>query len=374
MRDGQSLLEQVLSCCGAELTAEQLHRLLGTASGKRFEQLVAGLVERDAARAIAELDGAVSEGVDVGQLLEQLLGYFRDVMVAGIGCSADSFLHATSGDEARVKTAATQLGLENVLAVMQIIDHTLGRMRLSTHARTLAEVAIVRICSLENLEDLSTLVAAVRSGAVSSAPSTASRIAPPVRPAAAAYSSSGDGGQKKNLSEAGAVGNAAAHESNGDQSHELSAQRDETQTDAESPAAVNAAEPIELTSENVTALWQQALDGLSNMASDQAGLADSVLLAGPRRVVVRFPRKYQSCKLYCERPEQAAMLQRRLMEIVGPPVQIEFVVDESIVEAAPTQRAAPPRPRTAERAQQPFVKKAMELFGASSIRVEEPPG
>jgi DNA polymerase-3 subunit gamma/tau len=246
-------------------------------------------------------------------------------------------------------------------------------MRLSTHARTLAEVAIVRICSLENLEDLSTLVAAVRSGAVSAAPSAAPRITPPVRPPAA-YNASGDGGQKKNLSEAGASGHAPAHESNGERSYESAAPSDAPQPDAEAPVVATAAQPIELTSDNVAALWQQALDGLSNMASDQAGLADSVVLAGPRRVVVRFPRKYQSCKLYCERPEQAAMLQRRLMEVVGPPVQLEFVVDESIVEAAPTQRAAPPRPRTAERAQQPFVKKAMELFGATSIRVEEPPG
>ncbi|RIK82603.1 MAG: DNA polymerase III subunit gamma/tau [Planctomycetota bacterium] len=350
MRDGQSLLEQVLSCCGTELTAEHLHRLLGTASGKRFEQLVACLVDRDAADSLAQLDGAVAEGADVGQLLEQLLGYFRDVMAAGVGCSAASFLHATSGDELRVKAAAQQLGLETVLAIMQIVDQTLARMRQSTHGRTLAEVAIVRICNLENLEDLATLAAAVRSGAVSAAPPGGQRLPPP-RPTAAPLTSPSYE-QKKNVVESSGNGQAA------------------TPSDEPSPAP---AEPVELTAENVSAIWQQALDGITDMVADQAALADSVSLAAPRRVVVRFAWKYNSCKLSCERPDKAAILQRRLADVVGAPVQLEFAVDEPTNELAASARAAPSRPRTAERANHPFVRRAMELFGASSIRVDEPP-
>ncbi|MEX2186207.1 MAG: DNA polymerase III subunit gamma/tau [Pirellulales bacterium] len=361
MRDGQSLLEQVLSCCGKELTAEQLHRLLGTASGKRFEQLVSHLVERNAAGALAELDGAVAEGADVGQMLEQLLGYFRDVMAAGVGCPATAFLHATSGDEPRVRAAAEQLGVETVLAIMQIVDHTLARLRLSTHSRTLAEIAVVRICCLENLEDLAALVAAVRSGAVAAGPAAAQRLTPPARSHASSPGSHSSAAyeQKKNVTDAvdGAGASTQAAESAGKES-------------AGGPAVADAA--VELTSDTVSTLWQRALDGLSDLVADQAALADGVTLAGERRVVVRFPRKYNSCKLFCERPEQTATLARRLAELAGGAVQLEFVVDETAVEPNSAARTASPRARTAERAQDPFVRRAMELFGASSIRVDEP--
>jgi DNA polymerase III subunit gamma/tau len=356
MRDGQSLLEQVLSCCGAELTAEHLHRLLGTASGKRFDQLVECLVQRDAAGALAQLDGAVAEGADVGQLLEQLLGYFRDVMVAGVGCSSASFLHATSGDESRVKAAAAQLGVETVLAVMQIVDHTLARMRQSTHGRTLAELAVVRVCKLENLEDLAALAAAVRSGAVSTASvpaSTAPQRLPSPRMAASPMPSSAPE-QKKSVAD---ERNDATHA---------------TTSDEPPTTAPASAEPIELTAENVASLWQQALSGVTDMVADQAALADSVALSGPRRVAVRFPWKYDSCKQSCERPDKAALFQRRLAELVGNPVQIEFVVDAPTNEPAATARAAPPRQRTSERANHPYVRRAMDLFGASNIRVDEP--
>ncbi len=370
MRDGQSLLEQVLSCCGKELTSEQLHRLLGTASGKRFEQLVSHLVERDAAGALTELDAAVAEGADVGQMLEQLLGYFRDVMAAGVGCPTTAYLHATSGDEPRVKAAAEQLGVETVLAIMQIVDHTLARLRLSTHARTLVEIAAVRICNLENLEDLSTLVAAVRSGAVATAPTTSSAPGQRLPPPARSYTSRGPAPaaeQKKNNLADASVGAAPSHDAAETTSD---SPPDSSSTSPDAPAA--AAEPIELTSDNAASLWQNALDGLSDLVADQAALADGVTLAGPRRLLVRFPRKYNSCKLFCERPEQAATLVRRLAEVVGGVVQLEFAVDEANSEPTSVPPPMSARARTAERAQDPFVRRAMELFGASSIRVDEP--
>ena len=95
--------------------------------------------------AIAELDAALAEGVDVGQLLEQLLGYFRDCMAAAVGCPADTFLHTSAAEHEQLIAAGKQLGLETILAIMQILDHTLSRLRYSTQGRTLAEMALVRI-------------------------------------------------------------------------------------------------------------------------------------------------------------------------------------------------------------------------------------
>jgi DNA polymerase-3 subunit gamma/tau len=62
------------------------------------------------------------------------------------------------------------LGLQTVLAMVQLLDHTAARLRMSLHGRTLVEMAIVRICELENLDDLASLVAEVRGGAASVAP------------------------------------------------------------------------------------------------------------------------------------------------------------------------------------------------------------
>ena len=50
---------------------------------------------------------------------------------------ADLLLHTTAADADRVKQFGSSLGLETLLAVAQILDQTLVRMRQSTHVRTL---------------------------------------------------------------------------------------------------------------------------------------------------------------------------------------------------------------------------------------------
>jgi DNA polymerase-3 subunit gamma/tau len=327
MRDSQSLLEQVLSCCDQRLTAADVHALVGTAASGRIDALVNHLADRNAASALAELDAAVAEGVDVGQLVDQLIGYFRDALVAAVGGSPDVFLHATSGQTERVSQVGRQFGLETLLAVMQILDQALVRMRQSTHNRTLAEMALVRICNLENLDELASLAAGLRGGAQ---PATGAAPAPTV---------------KKKL-DADAVSVAAA----------------------EAPTAAH----CPLTSESVTSVWQQALAGMNDIVADQAAFCDRVTLAAPGRLVVSFKPKYGAFKQFCERPEQVSKLQRAVEGVSGEKVRIEFTLLDEPVEATPTApvRQVSSRQLIAEKSQHPLVRRAIELFDATPIRVD----
>ena len=153
MRDGQSLLEQLLAFAPERIGLADVHGMLGTAGDQRLGQLIEHLVARDAAGAISDLDAAMSQGVDVGLLLEQLFGYFRDCMTAAVGCPAETFLYASPSAGEQVIASGKALGLHTILAAMQIVDQTLSRLRQSTQSRILAELALVRICALEDLDE-----------------------------------------------------------------------------------------------------------------------------------------------------------------------------------------------------------------------------
>ena len=122
MRDSQSLLEQLLSFASERITVADVHGMLGTAGDQRLTAIVKHLVERNAAAALGELTATAKEGVDVAQLIEQLFGYFRDCMVAAVGCPADTFLYALTANSGDVIEAGRRLGLQTILAVMQILD------------------------------------------------------------------------------------------------------------------------------------------------------------------------------------------------------------------------------------------------------------
>ncbi|HEY6563165.1 MAG TPA: DNA polymerase III subunit gamma/tau, partial [Pirellulaceae bacterium] len=159
LRDSQSLLEQVLSSTSERITESTIHQLLGTARHQQVHDLVEALVHRNAGQAIACVDQAIHDGVEVGQLCEQLLTLLRDVMVAAVDGSSELLLSARAESLSDLKAWSDRWGLATVLSSLQILEQTLSRMRMSMHRRALLEIAIVQIANLENLAELIQLLA-----------------------------------------------------------------------------------------------------------------------------------------------------------------------------------------------------------------------
>jgi DNA polymerase-3 subunit gamma/tau len=162
MRDSQSLLDQLLAVAGGTIEAQDVTRLLGIASAERLSGLVRALVERDTEAALAELTAAIDGGAEVGQILDQIVGFVRDIMVTAVGCSPDQLLYALPAQADEVAVFSRRLGVQTILAIAQILDHTAARMRTSIDGRTLMELAVVRICHLDDLDDLASLAATLR--------------------------------------------------------------------------------------------------------------------------------------------------------------------------------------------------------------------
>src|SRR5262249_39311617 len=87
MRDAQSLLDQLLAFSGARLSANQVNQLLGTADDERVMALVDAIVKRQAKEALQSIATAAEEGLALGELLDQLIVYWRDLML--IQCAGE---------------------------------------------------------------------------------------------------------------------------------------------------------------------------------------------------------------------------------------------------------------------------------------------
>jgi DNA polymerase III subunit gamma/tau len=161
MRDSQSLLEQVMSFSSGELTVQTVHAMLGTADDARLHELGKTLAAGDARVALVLIDRACGEGVAAGQLTEQLLGYFRDLLTATVGCPAEMQRHTGESLHEELRDLGQQWGLQTVLAIVGMIDQVLSRIRHSLHGRVLLEAALVQICHLPNLQQVADLAASL---------------------------------------------------------------------------------------------------------------------------------------------------------------------------------------------------------------------
>jgi DNA polymerase-3 subunit gamma/tau len=339
MRDSQSLLEQLLAFAPERITVADIHGMLGTAGEERLSAIVKHLVDRNAAAALGELAVAAHEGVEATQLVEQLFGYFRDCMAASVGCPAESFLYASAPGGGEVAEAGRRLGLQTILAAMQILDQTLSRMRLSTQSRVLAELALVRICRLEELDELADWIAALQSAGQA--------VAPAGGPPAAVQ-----------------------------QQAKLPAPADRGPAPAAGSAKKNIEDAPRLTAETAAEVWSRALEAMPGLVAEQAKQFSRVELSAPNRLLVFFSPKYALARSACQRPDQATRFAQALGDVTGGPVRVEFLLTEDEPSggepAAAPQRAVSPHQRLLEVGRHPMIRRAGELFGAQPINLEEP--
>src|SRR5262245_15196686 len=175
MRDSQSLFDQLLAFGGKVIKAADVHRLLGTAPDERLVELGAALLGRDRARVLAMLDQGLQSGVQPGELTDQLLAYFRDLMVLACGASEGLLLSVADEQRGALQKQSTAGGLQTILAAAQILAETKNRMRGAAFSRVLLELALVRIATLDQLDNLADLIGQLRPGkAVSGGPSAPS--------------------------------------------------------------------------------------------------------------------------------------------------------------------------------------------------------
>ncbi|HYW81064.1 MAG TPA: hypothetical protein VE890_15895, partial [Thermoguttaceae bacterium] len=133
---------------------------------------------------------------------------------------------------------------------------------------------------------------------------------------------------------------------------------------------------VELTPENVAKLWNEAIERISGMVAEHAKLYDRVILADKDHLAISFKAGYAFQKSFCERPEQVGRFQAAMQEVTGRPVRVEFTLAEGASDAtttaAPSARPVSQHQRLREIDEHPMVHRAMELFGAQPMRVDDP--
>lgn len=390
MRDSQSLLEQLLAFGSKQITVSDVHGLLGTAGSERIQRLVGHLINRDPAAALAELDRGIGEGVDVGQLLEQLLGHFRDVLAATVGCPPDSMIYVTVNEQQAAQEAAKHLGPDTTMAILQILDQALGRLKFVTYPRVIAELALVRICRLDELESLPELIsqlnaggAGAGSGGATSAgvaakkkfeltPEAVSAQAPTSRIQAptptpiqrSATEANGQADHSKNGTSAASPMRSQSSAVDLDQVNSALAEVDD-----ESPGVPSVVEQGDELS-----LWKSVATQLGGLAAEMALQVERVVRPSDRQLVAFFPAKYNSCKRFCERADVFGKLRQLIAEALGQEVNLKFEVVE---EKGKDQDQAASRPtnmrqRMFQISQRPYVRQVMEMFDATVERVDSP--
>jgi DNA polymerase-3 subunit gamma/tau len=362
MRDSQSLLEQMLSFGGKHITVDEVHAMLGTADESRLALFAECMVRRDAARAITELNSAIADGVDPGQLAEQFLGYLRDVMTVAIGAPAELVRTADPSNVSDLKAYGNAWGLSTLLSAIQLLDESIVKMKHSVQSRILLEVALVQICTLADLQSIADIAQGI-----------ALNLNPSAGPKRAELPSVQAPSEKKNSEQApAAIAPAATEPTEGGEVVESSdVKKKEPQNLDPSQETPEVAEPRQQ-------LAVVALE-LEGLARQLASLALEVVEHPEGRWKVRLAKEAEWTFSKFTSPENLRKLTEGLMRLTGRQIELDFVVTDEPMpqqqgvrdqEPKPTQGVSQPQ-RIREMMATDLIKRFIDVLGGEVVKVED---
>ncbi len=144
MRDALSLLDLVIAQ-GGEITKEVVTQRIGLVGREHLFALAQAVAYGNGGEVLEVAQSLWERSVDYLRLCEQLIGFYRDVMVAGAVQEPGELISCLPDELEGFRTLARQMGMEGVMGCLTVLQDTLARMGRGAQRRTELEAALVRM-------------------------------------------------------------------------------------------------------------------------------------------------------------------------------------------------------------------------------------
>lgn len=340
MRDAQSLLDQALAFSSGKLLRDDVNRLIGMVDEERILELAEAVVGGDAAKALNHLDKACERGLQMGELVEQMMTCWRDMMVLNSCGALPGDTMVSTANQQRFADIAKSVSLDNILAGMDVFSLTRSRLKNTHQPRMMVELGLIRVSRLKDLMSVAQLIAQIQSGGLVAPVGTKG---PPTLPP--------EGLKKKFLTDVIKAGLAPG----------------EIPTHG-------------LTEETLGGIWPQVLSGVGPMLGNELKKAGLPAISGPYALVLEFPKEYNQAMELCQEPGRTNRIQEVLLKLTAQPWQVRMVLGSASSSGTPSRIPAqvveqePPKPRENTKLiaeKDPLVQRALEVFNAQIVRADQ---
>lgn len=151
MRDGLSLLDQVIAFGGKTIRHHDLETLLGAVPQERVRAMVEAVIDQNSAKALQVIAGLLDQGHDVRAYCADLVEYVRNMLVAAVvpaGPELRGLIEVTDEDLTQLARDAEQFSVEHLQELFRLWAAAEDHLRVSAHPRFVLETAAVRATRL----------------------------------------------------------------------------------------------------------------------------------------------------------------------------------------------------------------------------------
>ncbi len=146
MRDAISLLEL---CSGKreKITVEKVNEAVGSTGRDSIAKCVRAVAEKDHETIFSEIAGVVSSSKDLSVFWQDLINFYRDILIYKTASSADKYLDLTEAESEQLAELSSLFTREMIIYHSKLLDEALYTMqRQSSLKRACAELTLIRMC------------------------------------------------------------------------------------------------------------------------------------------------------------------------------------------------------------------------------------
>jgi len=145
MRDAISLLEL---CAGTQnkVTVESANETLGSGGRQNIENTVRAIAKGNFDAIFAAINEVVSSSKDITVFWQELISYYRDMLVMKTTASADKYLDLTEVESEQLKKSCELFTKQTLLWHCRVLDDTLIAMQKAGNSkRVVAEMSLIKM-------------------------------------------------------------------------------------------------------------------------------------------------------------------------------------------------------------------------------------
>lgn len=340
MRDAQSLLDQALSFSNGKITRDEVHRLIGAVDENHIMDLAEAILKGESAKVLELMDQTNSKGLQMGELVEQMISFWRDLMVFVSSNQIPPDASIATSQHDRFKNMARAIPLDTVLAGLDVLSLTKMRLKATHQPRIMVEFGLIRLSRLANLIPVQQILQQLQSGGIPTVGQTPNQQ----------QAASPEGLKKKLINESGGI----------------------ILPQSEQPE-------VRLSSENISSIWPQVIESTGPMLGNELKKSGTPAISGPNALVIEFSRQYNQALEYCSDPARILRIQNALGKITGQSWVVrvaskvvtnpEELVEETPAVVEPVVSKPKVNPKDAAE-KEPLVQRALEIFNAQIVRVD----
>src|SRR6266516_941719 len=161
MRDGLSILDQVVSFGSGPVTADRVREVLGLIPDDVYGELLRVVAERDSAGVFPLVERLANGGADLGEFVIGAGDVLRAVLMANLGGKPEGFTEAM---QALIERYRSPLPAPDVVRLLAVLTELEPQLRAGGNARLVVELLLLRWAMMARTVEIADVLRALGKG------------------------------------------------------------------------------------------------------------------------------------------------------------------------------------------------------------------